>query len=141
MPNIKRTARGAAIDMDVLRLNNETAVAVGNMKVNARGDEIDDMGRIVRTRDQIIAEQYDVRTVVSTVQDAPVYDSLRPDPITNVSSPAPIEQSLDQLDHHISDSEPITKSKIPSGKARGGLASALKKSQAQTKEEESNKRI
>ena len=126
MPNIKRTARGAAIDMDVLRLNNETAVAVGNMKVNARGDEIDDMGRIVRTRDQIIAEQY---------------DSLRPDPITNVSSPAPIEQSLDQLDHHISDSEPITKSKIPSGKARGGLASALKKSQAQTKEEESNKRI
>ena len=42
MPNVYRTARGLQIDIDQLRLANETAVAVGNHRVNARGDRLDE---------------------------------------------------------------------------------------------------
>ena len=46
----KKTNRGQSVDMSGLALQNETSVAVGNMKVNARGDRIDDKGQIVQTK-------------------------------------------------------------------------------------------
>ena len=53
-----RTMRGIKIDMDQLRQKNELTPAVGNMKVNARGDEIGEGGKIVRTREQVLADYY-----------------------------------------------------------------------------------
>ena len=35
-----KTMQGKQIDLDMLRKKNELTPAVGNMKVNARGDEI-----------------------------------------------------------------------------------------------------
>lgn len=49
--------QGKTIDFDALRLANELTPAVGNMKVNARGDQIDGKGTIVRTRDDIVEER------------------------------------------------------------------------------------
>ena len=54
---IYRTMQGKTIDFDSLRLANETVPAVGNMRVNARGDEIAPNGTIVRTRDDIVEQQ------------------------------------------------------------------------------------
>jgi glycyl-tRNA synthetase (class II) len=56
--NIRKTAQGKSINMDNLLLANETIVAVGNMKVNARGDELGPGGSVLRTRDQVMAEYY-----------------------------------------------------------------------------------
>jgi hypothetical protein len=53
---IYKTMQGKTIDFDSLRLSNELVPAVGNMKVNARGDEISS-GSIVKSRDQIVQEQ------------------------------------------------------------------------------------
>lgn len=53
-----RSMRGKEIDMEKLNLKNETLPAVGNMKVNARGDEIGKGGKIVRTREQILKDYY-----------------------------------------------------------------------------------
>jgi hypothetical protein len=53
-----RTLQGKEIDMEKLSLQNETAPAVGNMKVNARGDELGPGGKIVRTREEILADYY-----------------------------------------------------------------------------------
>ena len=39
---IYRSANGKVVDMGALRLQNEKIRAVGNMKVNARGDEINE---------------------------------------------------------------------------------------------------
>jgi len=50
--------QGKEIDMEKLALRNELAVAVGNMKVNARGDELGTGGKIVRTREQILQDYY-----------------------------------------------------------------------------------
>lgn len=52
-----RTARGIPIDMDRIRLANEHTIAVGNMKVNARGDQLGAGGKVIKTRQQIMAEK------------------------------------------------------------------------------------
>ncbi len=54
-----RTMQGRQIDMEKLRAQNELMPAVGNMKVNARGDEIGPGGKILRTREQIMGEYYE----------------------------------------------------------------------------------
>jgi hypothetical protein len=43
----RRTAQGKIIDMRALAAKNEHTRAVGNMKVNARGDEIDSTGKVI----------------------------------------------------------------------------------------------
>ncbi len=52
-----RTARGIPVDMDRLRLANEQTIAVGNMKVNARGDQLGAGGKVIKTRQQVMAEK------------------------------------------------------------------------------------
>ena len=54
-----KSMRGKEIDMEKLNLKNETLPAVGNMKVNARGDEIGKGGKVVRTRAAILKDYYD----------------------------------------------------------------------------------
>ena len=44
--------RGAAINMDELRVKHEKTVAAGNMKVNARGDRLGKAGEVVETAQQ-----------------------------------------------------------------------------------------
>jgi hypothetical protein len=50
--------QGKEIDMEKLSLQNETTPAVGNAKVNARGDELGPGGKIIRTREQILQDYY-----------------------------------------------------------------------------------
>jgi hypothetical protein len=61
--NIYRTAQGKMVNMDTLRIQNEEAIALGNMKINARGDELGPGGVVVRTRDQVMKEYYDSNAV------------------------------------------------------------------------------
>ena len=42
-----RTAQGKMVDMSALQAKNERTRAVGNMKVNARGDTIDSNGKLL----------------------------------------------------------------------------------------------
>jgi hypothetical protein len=55
---VYRTSNGKSIDMDLLRQRNELTPAVGNARVNARGDELGPGGKIVRTREQILQDFY-----------------------------------------------------------------------------------
>jgi hypothetical protein len=59
MARTVRSMRGKEIDMEKLNLKNETLPAVGNMKVNARGDEIGKGGKVVKTREEILKDYYD----------------------------------------------------------------------------------
>jgi hypothetical protein len=58
MGKVYTSVRGKEIDMEKLSLRNETEIAVGNAKLNARGDEIGTGGKIVRTREQILQDYY-----------------------------------------------------------------------------------
>ena len=48
--------------MGALRLQNEKVRAVGNMRVNARGDVINDNNEVIRTRNEQVNKQYQKQT-------------------------------------------------------------------------------
>jgi hypothetical protein len=58
MAKAYRTMRGREVDFEKLSLRNENTPAVGNMRVNARGDELGAGGKIIKTREQILADYY-----------------------------------------------------------------------------------
>jgi hypothetical protein len=59
MGRVYKTLQGKEIDMDKLTLKNESIPAVGNVRMNARGDELGAGGKIVKTREQILSEYYE----------------------------------------------------------------------------------
>jgi hypothetical protein len=54
-----RTMQGKVVDMDKLMTANELMPAIGNVKVNARGDELGPGGKIVKKREEVMAEYYE----------------------------------------------------------------------------------
>jgi len=59
-----RTSSGQQVDFGALLLNNETVPALGNMNVNARGDEIAPDGTITKSREDIMREYNELNTMV-----------------------------------------------------------------------------
>ena len=53
-----RSMQGKPVDMDLLRQRNELTPAVGNARVNARGDELGPGGKIVKKREDVMKEYY-----------------------------------------------------------------------------------
>ena len=53
-----RSMQGKEVDLDQLRAKNEMTLAVGNAKVNARGDEIGPGGKIIKKREDVMTEYY-----------------------------------------------------------------------------------
>jgi hypothetical protein len=57
-----KTARGRTLDMSALAAKNETARAVSNVPVNARGDIIDSRGNVTIPQEKV-SQQYYKNTV------------------------------------------------------------------------------
>jgi hypothetical protein len=57
-----KSMQGTEVDMEKLRNQNELALAVGNARVNARGDEIGPGGKIIRKREDVMQEYYKGKT-------------------------------------------------------------------------------
>ncbi len=55
---VYRTMQGREVDMDQLLQKNETIPAVGNVRMNARGDELGQGGKVVKTREEIVSQYY-----------------------------------------------------------------------------------
>ena len=56
---VYKSMQGKQIDMDMLRQRNELTPAVGNAKVNARGDELGPGGKIIRKKEDLLKEYYE----------------------------------------------------------------------------------
>ena len=52
--------QGRLVDIEKLRMSNESVQAVGNMNVNARGDIVGAGGKIVTTKEQIMKQYYEL---------------------------------------------------------------------------------
>jgi len=63
---IYRTANGKQVDLDLLISRNELTPAVGNAKVNARGDELGPGGKIIRKREDVMREYYENSATMPT---------------------------------------------------------------------------
>jgi hypothetical protein len=53
---LHRSANGKIVDMNKLAMQNETTVAVGNIRVNARGDLLGPGGTIIKTHEEVVGE-------------------------------------------------------------------------------------
>jgi hypothetical protein len=51
--------QGREIDMEKLMRQNELMPAIGNMHVNARGDQLGPGGQIIRKKEEIMTEYYE----------------------------------------------------------------------------------
>ena len=60
MGRIYKTTQGKTIDMDSIRLVNEKTIAIGNMRVNAAGDQLGSGGAVVRGRNQVADQQHQI---------------------------------------------------------------------------------
>lgn len=98
MGKIYKTMQGKSVDMEKLMGQNELMPAVGNAKVNARGDELGKGGKIVRKREDIISEYYesnpnaipdDVKPVRTKAPVAPQKQQVQP--VSNVSNNSTVE--------------------------------------------------
>ena len=54
-----RSMRGKVVDMDLLRKKNELTPAIGNARVNARGDLLGPGGKIVKKREEMVRDYYE----------------------------------------------------------------------------------
>jgi hypothetical protein len=86
---VYKSAQGKSVDLGTIVLQNEHVRAVGNMKVNARGDKLDSNNRVIETKARQIQKQNERTT--TNVSTAPVHTSskkIRPSS-PNVEPPAP----------------------------------------------------
>lgn len=65
---VYRSANGKTVDMDLLRQKHELTPAVGNARVNARGDELGAGGKIIRKKEEVMKEYYDNNSGVKLEQ-------------------------------------------------------------------------
>ncbi|SVC26833.1 uncharacterized protein METZ01_LOCUS279687 [marine metagenome] len=73
---VYRTMQGKPVDMDLLRKRYELTPAVGNAKVNARGDELGAGGKIIRKREEVLADYY--RDHPKAVPDVKIAEATQP---------------------------------------------------------------
>jgi hypothetical protein len=123
MSRVYKSARGQMIDMDKVKLTNETSTAVGNMKVNARGDLLGAGGKVAQGRNQMMDQVYAVP--------APMYSPNAPE--VRAEQQATIEASSAKQLHDLANSLTVESSPEPVAPetfvtlARGSLAGSVAK--------------
>lgn len=158
-----RTSSGQQVDFGALLLNNETVPALGNMNVNARGDEIAPDGTITKSREEIMREYNELNTMVpqdgaipegtgleadddwqdweppvTTPEPAPVANMSVPTETVEVAVAAPKGTNVGQ---QIADQAEAEAPKTPTGGLAAAVAAAKKpesnvQQSAQTQEKE-----
>ena len=103
--------------MDALLAANEREIAVGNMSVNARGDQLGPGGVVEKTKDQVMQDYYKLNTPIA--QDNPPQPKQHTEPekelVDDWVEPAP----------DVTPEEPKTRPMV-----RGSLASAVTETKA-----------
>jgi len=67
-----KSMQGKEVDMEKIMRQNELMPAIGNIKVNARGDELGPGGTIIRKREDIINAYYEDNPDAAPMQAASV---------------------------------------------------------------------
>ena len=158
MGKIYRTAQGRSLDMETIRLQNELVPALGNMRVNARGDQLGPGGKIIKTREMIMDEYY--KASPAPLENIPQQSTIptrsnpsrkRSDPLPTsskkVAAFTPDDAAPDEIVFETVKETPVTKSKktkVPKveqelqtekseTKLKGGLAAAIAKTKSTEK--------
>lgn len=73
-----KTMQGREVDMEKLMSQHELMPAIGNVRVNARGDELGRGGKIVKKREEVLAEYYENNPKAKREGPAVVQKNLQP---------------------------------------------------------------
>ena len=126
---IYRSSQGRPVDMDAMQMAHEEEIAVGNMKVNARGDELGPGGVIVRTRNEIMKEYYKSNAIY-TQEEAAEADRAAIAPTPNPASDLHADElpaDILEQDDMMPVKEPVTATAVEQPQLRGSLADAVAK--------------
>jgi len=92
MKRVYTTANGRRINIDSVIAQNEETIAVGNMKVNARGDQLGAGGKVDNNRNKILSDYYKLNTPVATsIHQEPKSKTNRKDLVDEWLEPSPVE--------------------------------------------------
>lgn len=115
------TANGKQINLDALIAAQGDSIAVGNMKVNARGDQLGPGGKVEIPKDKVMANYYKLNTPVA---------------VNNPAQARTKETQKDLSDEWI---EPVTSAQPEKSKKeeklRGSLADAISKNKPASSQE------
>ena len=111
------TANGKRINIDAIISQNEESIAVGNMRVNARGDELGPGGKVVRTRDKVMQDYYKLNTPVASDHIPVPREAAKKDLVDDWIEPATVEEIQEE-----NQTESPTESTRP---LRGSLANSI----------------
>lgn len=78
-----KSNKGQPVDMEALRIKNENSIAVGNMKVNAKGDQLGKGGEVVMSAAERVHQYYaETETTVSKSSIKPNLDEELPETLS-----------------------------------------------------------
>jgi hypothetical protein len=98
---VYRTAKGRELDMGKLIQKNELVQAVGNAKVNARGDKLGPGGQIIRRREEIVNESTGLPGQINNTRPHATKSAssvARPAPVIIPEVVAPVISSKNDID-------------------------------------------
>ena len=78
MGKMYKSMQGKQVDMEKLMSANEMMPAIGNVKVNARGDELGAGGKIIKKREDVMAEYYENNPKAIPESSKPVQTKVQP---------------------------------------------------------------
>lgn len=124
MSKVYRTARGQMLDIDKIKLANETTVAVGNMRVNARGDLLGPGGQVAQGRNQVMDQVYAVEPPpYEATAAAPVVQASRGKDLVDLTNNLVVPTPTAEVEETVNEDD--TPEVVPA--ARGSLANSLAK--------------
>lgn len=124
------TANGKQINIDALIAQNENTIAIGNMKVNARGDQLGAGGKIETPREKLMNEYYKLNTPVAVDKPQQPRKPEKKDLTDEWVEPVVMQE--EQENSSEADKQPPAPEKP---KLRGSLADSLSKNKPQEKEQ------
>lgn len=124
MKRVYTTANGRQVNLDSLLAQNEDAIAVGNMKVNVRGDQLGSGGKIEATKEQVMKDYYKLNSPVAVDTPPQPHQVRKPKDLTDdwvepAKTPEADDMPLDTTD----DTTPVL---------RGSLADSVAKAKSTT---------
>lgn len=130
MSKIYKTVKGKSIDIEKLKLANENTIAVGNMKVNARGDELGPGGQVIVGKNQLADQKYHAPSPPAYSASAPVSQ-----PVRETAAPASNAEKLNNMIENLTNPAYVSDTNIPTQpSARGSLADSVAKTTAVNQE-------
>jgi hypothetical protein len=124
MSRIYKSAKGKMIDIDKVKLANENTIAVGNMKINARGDKLGAGGQVVAGRNQVMDQIYAVPDAGFSPNDPK--ETIKQQEIMDNNKAKELHDLVNSLSVPASSAEPAA-SEQSTPQPRGALASSIAK--------------